>query len=181
MKKTRFDHWPCPVARAVDQVGDAWTLLILREAFYGLCRFDEFEEALGIGRNILARRLDRMVEAGLLERVPYQRRPLRHEYRLRPAGRALFPVLMALFRWGEDWATGPEGPPIAMVDRRTGQPVRPVLVDEASGLALSPERVRAQPGPGFPPGLLSEAPVRRRFRLTGDAPQAPRPGRDATP
>jgi len=165
VKKTRFDQWPCPVARAIDQVGDAWTLLILREAFYGLRRFDQLEEALGIGRNILARRLDRMVEAGLLERVPYQQRPVRHEYQLLPRGRALFPVLMALLRWGNDWAAGPEGAPITLVDRRTGQPVQPVLVDEATGVPVTPERVRAQPGPGFPRALLEEEPVRRRFRL----------------
>jgi DNA-binding HxlR family transcriptional regulator len=165
VKRTRFDRWPCPVARAVDLVGDAWTLLILREAFYGLDRFDQLEEALGIGRNILARRLGRMVEAGLLERVPYQQRPLRHEYRLLPAGRALFPVLMTLFRWGEDWASGPEGPPVTMVDRRTDLRVRPVLVDEATGAPVTPERVRARPGPGFPPALLAEAAARRRFRL----------------
>ena len=166
MKKTRFDRWPCPVARAVDQAGDAWTLLILREAFYGQRRFDQFEEALGIGRNILARRLERMVENGLLERVPYQPRPLRHEYQLLPRGRALFPVLMALLRWGNDWAAGPEGPPVTLVDRRTGQPVQPVLVDEATGHPVTPERVRARPGPGFPGALLEEEPVRRRFRLT---------------
>jgi DNA-binding HxlR family transcriptional regulator len=165
MKRTRFDRWPCPVARAVDQVGDAWTLLILREAFYGLRRFDQFEETLGIGRNILTGRLGRMVEAGLLERVPYQQRPLRHEYQLSRRGRALFPVLMALFRWGEEWASGDEGPPITMVDRRSGRPVRPVLVDEETGLAITPERVRARPGPGFPRALLDEGPVQRRFRL----------------
>jgi DNA-binding HxlR family transcriptional regulator len=165
VKKTRFDRWPCPVARAIDLVGDAWTLLLLREAFYGVRRFDQLEAALGIGRNILSRRLDRMVAGGLLERVRYQQRPVRHEYQLLPRGRALFPVLMALQRWGADWTSGAEGAPVVLVDRRTGQPVRPLLVDEVSGGPLTPERVRAHPGPGFPPALLEDAAVRRRFRL----------------
>jgi DNA-binding HxlR family transcriptional regulator len=169
------------VARAVDLVGDAWTLLILREAFYGLRRFDQLEAALGIGRNILARRLDRMVAEGLLEKVRYQERPVRHEYQLLPRGRALFPVLMALHRWGSDWAAGPEGPPVRLVDRRTGQPVRPVLVDEATGLPVTPERVRARPGPGFPRALLADQPVRRRFRLDGESTETAGAGGEPSP
>jgi DNA-binding HxlR family transcriptional regulator len=165
VKRTRFHRWPCSIARAADLVGDAWTLLILREAFYGVRRFDRFEAELGIGRNILARRLDRMVRERLLERVPYQERPRRHEYRLLPRGRALFPVLMALFRFGDEWLAGEEGPPIALVQRRTGRPVRPRVVDEETGAELGLEDVRAVPGPGFPPDLLRTGKVRRRFRL----------------
>jgi DNA-binding HxlR family transcriptional regulator len=165
MKRVRFDRWPCSIARAADLVGDAWTLLILREAFYGVRRFDQFEAELGIGRNILSRRLDRMVKERLLERAPYQARPRRFEYRLLPRGRALFPVLMALFRWGDDWLAGEQGPPIDLVHRRTGRPLRPRVVDEGTGAEIALEDVRARPGAGFPAALLATAPVRRRFRL----------------
>jgi DNA-binding HxlR family transcriptional regulator len=97
-----YDSQACCLARALEVVGERWTLLIVRDAFRGLRRFDEFQESLGIARNVLAQRLAALVEHGILERVPYQERPVRHEYRLTPKGRELRTGLVALMQWGEE-------------------------------------------------------------------------------
>ena len=106
MRRTRFDEWPCPIARTTDLIGDWWTPLVLREAFFGSRRFDEFQQALGIGRNVLAARLRRLVAEGLLERRLYQERPRRYEYVLSESGRDFLGVLAALMRWGDRWLGG---------------------------------------------------------------------------
>src|SRR5690606_12333537 len=149
MRRTRFHDWPCSVARTVDLLGDWWTPLVLREAFYGARRFDDFLE-LGIGRNILTERLSRLVEEGVFEKVPYQERPTRFEYRLTDKGRALFGVLAAMIRWGDDWLAGEEGPPIELVDRRSGEVVRPSGVGRRTPEPLDPRTLAVRPGPGFP-------------------------------
>jgi DNA-binding HxlR family transcriptional regulator len=143
MRRTRFDRWPCPIARATDLVGDWWTPIILRNAFLGQRRFDQFQESLGVPRAILARRLARLVEEGLLERVLYEQRPPRYEYRLTEKGRAFWDVLAALWRYGEDWLwdEGSE-PPVRLLDRETGRVVRPVVVDEATGNRLDVRRLK---------------------------------------
>jgi DNA-binding HxlR family transcriptional regulator len=114
MKRTRFSQWPCSVARTVDLLGDWWTPLVLRDAYYGVRRFDDFQRDLKIGRNILTERLNRLVDEGLLERVPYQERPVRHDYLLTDKGRDFFPVMVAMMRWGDRWLTGDEGPPVTL-------------------------------------------------------------------
>ncbi|MEU8328799.1 helix-turn-helix domain-containing protein [Micromonospora sp. NPDC048839] len=100
----------CSIARALEVVGERWTLLIVRNALVGDCRFDSFLSDLGMARNVLAQRLNTLVEAGIFERVPYKYRPLRHEYRLTPRGRELAPVLMALMQWGDKHSTGGRQP-----------------------------------------------------------------------
>ncbi|MTK33197.1 transcriptional regulator, partial [Nocardia seriolae] len=111
MKRTSFANWPCTVARTVDLLGDWWTPLILREAFYGAKRFDDFETTLGLSRNILTQRLTRLVEAGLLTKVPYQDRPVRHEYLLTDQGRDFFPVIAAMMAWGARYLAPATGKP----------------------------------------------------------------------
>lgn len=143
--RTSTAGWPCSIARAVDVLGDPWTLLVLREAFYGVRRFDELQANLGVGRAVLSRRLDGLVEEGLLERRRYQDRPPRHEYVLTPAGRDSWPVLATLLSWGERHRADPDGPPILLVDDRTGAPVTPVVVDAHTGAALDPRGVRVVP------------------------------------
>ncbi len=101
----------CSVARALEVVGERWTLLILRNVFLGLHRFDDQQQQLGIARNVLASRLERLVEEQILERRPYGERPVRHEYHLTEKGRALWPVLVELLQWGDRYAPEPEGPP----------------------------------------------------------------------
>ena len=114
MKRTPFADWPCSIARTVDLIGDWWTPLVLREAFTGVRRFDDYQRNLGIGRNSLTQRLHRLVDAGTLARRPYQDRPLRHEYVLTEKGRDFYPVLAAMMRWGDRWLSGDEGPPVRL-------------------------------------------------------------------
>jgi DNA-binding HxlR family transcriptional regulator len=149
MRRTRFEDWNCSIARATDVLGDWWTPLVLREAFYGVRRFDDFVDALGIGRNILAERLKRLTDEGILDKVAYQERPARYEYRLTDKGRALFGVIAMLHRWGNDWLVTDDGPPVELVDRDTGEVVNPIVVDEATGKVLDPRHLRVRRGPGF--------------------------------
>jgi DNA-binding HxlR family transcriptional regulator len=167
MRRTRFHDWPCSVARTVDLLGDWWTPLVLRECFYGVRRFDDFQGRLGIGRNVLTERLGRLVGEGLLAKVPYQERPVRHEYRLTDKGRDFFGVIAAMLRWGDDWLAGEAGPPVELRDRRTGAVVRPVVVDEATGERLDPRHVTVVPGPGLTPEERAEAEAEGRFAGLG--------------
>ncbi len=145
MRRTRFDDWQCPVARAVDLLGDWWTPLVIRSAFLGCRRFEEFTDALGIPRNVLTERLNRLTDEGVFERRPYSERPPRHEYRLTEKGRALYPVIVALLTWGSDWLDWDEDePPVRLVDRDTGAPLHPVLVDATTGEPLDPRRTRVE-------------------------------------
>ena len=128
MRRTPFADWPCSVARTVDLLGDWWTPLVLRECYYGVRRFDDFQRRLGIGRNILTRRLGRLVDEGLLTRRRYHDRPVRHEYVLTPKGRDFFGVIAAMMRWGDRWLAGPEGPPVVMHHRPCGHDLRPEVV-----------------------------------------------------
>lgn len=143
MRRTRFDDQPCPIARTTDLIGDWWTPLVMREAFTGKRRFDELQSALNVPRAVLTARLKRLCDEGMLERVEYQQSPARYEYRLTDKGRAFWAVLAAMFRWGSDWLW-PEGerPPLVLIDRKTGDEVRPLVVDENTGEALDLRRVR---------------------------------------
>jgi DNA-binding HxlR family transcriptional regulator len=142
MRRTRFDEWPCPIARVTDLVGDWWTPLVLRECFYGRRRFDEFVDALGIPRPVLSKRLERLVDEEMLERHEYSAHPPRSEYRLTDKGRAFWDVLAAMWRWGMDWQWTADDPPLRLVDRETGDEVRPAVVDEITGDPLDVRRVR---------------------------------------
>jgi DNA-binding HxlR family transcriptional regulator len=145
LRRTRFDRAPCPIARATDLVGDWWTPIILRNVILGQRRFDQLTEALGVPRAILARRLGRLVAEGLLEKRLYEERPPRHEYVPTEKGRAFWDVLAALWRFGEDWLWEPgKTPPVQIVDRETGRPVRPVVVDEHTGQRLTLDRIRVR-------------------------------------
>jgi DNA-binding HxlR family transcriptional regulator len=143
MRRTRFDASPCPIARTTDLIGDWWTPIVLREAFLGRRRFDEFQQSLDVSRGVLAQRLSRLVDEGLLERKLYEERPPRYEYVLTEKGRSFYPVLAAMFRWGSDWLweEGSETP-FELYDRDTGQAIRPRLVDERTGEPIDVRRVR---------------------------------------
>jgi DNA-binding HxlR family transcriptional regulator len=143
MRRTRFDASPCPIARTTDLVGDWWTPMVMREAFLGTRRFDEFQEALSLSRGVLAQRLGRLVEEGLLERRLYQEHPPRHEYVLTDKGRAFYPVLAAMWRWGADWLweEGAETP-YELYDKQSGEAVRPQVVDEHTGRPIDVRRIR---------------------------------------
>jgi DNA-binding HxlR family transcriptional regulator len=124
-------------------MGDWWTPIVMREAFLGRRRFDEFQKSLSLSRGVLAQRLSRLVEEGLLEKHLYRERPPRHEYVLTEKGRAFYPVLAAMWRYGEDWLweDGSE-PPIELYDRKTGEVVRPIVIDENTGDPIDVRRLR---------------------------------------
>jgi DNA-binding HxlR family transcriptional regulator len=143
MRRTRFDDWPCPIARTTDLIGDWWTPIVLREAFMGRRRFDDFRAAIGIPPAVLTKRLDRLVDEGLLRKQQYEERPPRYEYRLTDKGRAFWDVLAAMWRWGSDWCFEEEGgSPLIMSDTETSQEVRPLVVDERTREPLDVRRVR---------------------------------------
>jgi DNA-binding HxlR family transcriptional regulator len=136
----------CPIARSLDRVGEWWSILILRDAFHGLTRFDQFQKRLGIAPNMLARRLATLVDSGLLERRLYSERPPRHEYVLTERGRDFRPVLWALLAWGNKHFC-PEGTTVQVVDANTGAPADPVLVDRNTGRVLSEPAFTVAAGP----------------------------------
>ncbi|MGH7097442.1 MAG: winged helix-turn-helix transcriptional regulator [Stellaceae bacterium] len=146
MRRKSFGNMQCPIARSLERVGEWWSILILRDAFHGLTRFDQFEESLGIAPNMLARRLTSLVEAGLLERRRYSERPPRDEYVLTAAGRDFRPVLWALLAWGNKHFA-PEGKSLVVIDSRTGEEAEPVLVDRKSGRPLAAPDFRSAAGP----------------------------------
>ena len=118
MQRKSFEKMPCPIARSLERVGEWWSMLIMRDALHGFRRFDEFQKSLGIAPNILARRLEALVEAGLLERRRYSEHPPRDEYVPTPRGRDLRPVLWALLAWGNRHFA-PEGPSVVLLDAET--------------------------------------------------------------
>ncbi|HET6554790.1 MAG TPA: helix-turn-helix domain-containing protein [Dyella sp.] len=136
----------CPVARSLERVGEWWSMLILRDAFYGIRRFDDFVQSLGIAPNILSRRLADLVVAGLLERRPYSARPKRYEYVLTEQGRDFRPVLLALMNWGNRHFS-PEGPSILLIDTQSGQPVELAPVDLHTGEPIARGRHVVIAGP----------------------------------
>jgi DNA-binding HxlR family transcriptional regulator len=136
----------CPVARTLEYIGEWWSILILRDAFQGFTRFDEFQKSLGIAPNILSRRLKHMTEAGLFERRLYSKRPLRHDYVLTQKGRDLFPVVMAIFAWGNTHLA-PKGATVLIAERKTARRLDPVLVDASSKRPITPGNVMLIAGP----------------------------------
>jgi DNA-binding HxlR family transcriptional regulator len=144
MRRTRFDDWPCPIARTTDLIGDWWTPLVLREAFLGRRRFEEFQAALDAPRAVLTARLKRLCDEGMLTKVAYQERPVRYEYRLTEKGRAFWDVLAAMWRWGNDWLFEPDGPTLQLVDRDTGDEVVPAVVDARTGQLLDVRKLRVR-------------------------------------
>jgi DNA-binding HxlR family transcriptional regulator len=143
-----YDSQVCSLARALEVLGERWTLLIVRDALRGLVRFDDFQRSLGVARNVLTDRLGRLVEAGILDRVPYQDRPTRYEYRLTPMGRELGVPVMSLMHWGDRHLAGPAGPPRLTRHHGCGGDVRVTATCTACGETLRPGELDVVPGPG---------------------------------
>jgi DNA-binding HxlR family transcriptional regulator len=139
----------CSVARALSVVGERWTLLILRDAFLGTRRFDQFQARLGITRHRLSERLGKLVDEGVLTKVRYSDKPPRFEYRLTRKGLALYPVLMTLGRWGDEWMDRDEGPPVEYFHQGCGRKTRAVLTCDCCGEALKPPQVTPMVGPAL--------------------------------
>jgi DNA-binding HxlR family transcriptional regulator len=146
MQRKSFEEMQCPIARSLERVGEWWSILILRDAFLGLTRFDQFQKSLGIAPNMLTRRLNGLVESGLLERSRYSERPPREEYLLTERGRDFRPVLWAMLTWGNKHFAE-EGASVILVDSETGLPADPVLVDRVSGRIMEPPAFRPAAGP----------------------------------
>jgi DNA-binding HxlR family transcriptional regulator len=156
MQRKSFGNMPCPIARSLERVGEWWSMLILRDALHGLTRFDEFQNSLGIAPNMLTRRLNALVDAGLLERQRYSERPPRYEYVLTARGRDFRPILVALLAWGNKHFA-PEGASVLLVNTKTGAAVDPIIVDRATGRPIrEPEYV-------FAPGPAAGERTRRRY------------------
>lgn len=152
MRWNEIGDVPCSVARTLSVIGDRWTLLVLRDAFLRTRRFEDFQRHLGVTRHLLADRLRKLVASGILDKVAYQQRPVRHEYVLTPKGRDLYPVIVSLVSWGDRWMAGEEGPPLALVHKGCGHRMSPALVCPECGEPVGPRDVTAELGPA-----LSEA------------------------
>lgn len=153
----------CPVARSLERVGEWWSILILRDAIYGMTRFDEFQKNLAIAPNILTRRLTALVEAGLLEKRLYCEKPPRYEYILTPRGRDFRPILLSLQAWGNRHFA-PEGASVMLVDRATSLPADPILVDRNTGQPITDASHANAAGPA------ASARVQRRLTKPRKAP-----------
>ena len=144
---TPHDDQLCSIAASLQLIGDRWSLLILRDAFRGVRRFDELAADLGIARNLLADRLQKLVDHGILVKQPYQQRPVRYEYRLSAKGIDLSPALVALMRWGDKHVLD-ESPPVVLVHDRCGTPLEQTLTCPECAEAVSPRAIKSRPGPG---------------------------------
>ena len=151
MLRREYDTQNCSVARTLEVIGERWTLLIIRNAFYGIRRFDDHQRWLGIARNVLQARLERLVEEGILSKELYQERPPRYEYRLTQKGRDLWPVLVTLLQWG-DRHMAEAGPPVVLEHRDCGGGVDGHLRCDRCGADLDARDVRPTEGPGVLPG-----------------------------
>lgn len=146
MRHTSFETMQCPIARGLERVGEWWSILILRDAFLGSTRFEQFEKSLQIASTSLTRRLNTLVEAGMLERHRYSERPPRDEYLLTARGRDFRPVLWSLLAWGNRHFA-PEGSAVVIVDAETGAVADPILVDSASLRPMTGPAFRTAAGP----------------------------------
>jgi DNA-binding HxlR family transcriptional regulator len=165
----------CPIARSLEEVGEWWSILILRDAFHGLTRFDEFQKSLGVAPNMLARRLVALVDSGLLVRRRYSARPPRDDYRLTAKGKDFLPVMLSLLAWGNRHLSGPTGAAVLVKDRETGAVVDPLVVDAKTMKPLSARAVRLAAGPGAGPE------IRHRVAQIDRAARKPRPAADSRP
>lgn len=165
MQRKSFKDEECVIARGLERVGEWWSILILREAFQGATRFEEFQKALDIAPNMLTRRLRGLVEGGILERRRYSETPERFEYILTPRGEDFRPVLLALFHWGSEHFT-PEGRSVLLVDSETGREAQPVLIDQVSGRAVCDPSFRFVPGPAASDAMKLRLTAPRRAPMT---------------
>jgi DNA-binding HxlR family transcriptional regulator len=148
MARTSFADMNCGIGQALEVLGDWWTLLIIRDSFFGARRFGDFERSLGIAKNILTARLQHLVDHGIFEKVDIGSEGQRFEYRLTDKGRGLLPILTAMREWSDEWVFGRGNEPVIMQDRKTGRRVPKLRLVDADGNVLAPGDLRAIAGPG---------------------------------
>jgi DNA-binding HxlR family transcriptional regulator len=170
VRRKSFDKMSCPIARSLERVGEWWSMLVMRDALHGLTRFDEFQKSLGIAPNMLTRRLNALVEAGLLARHRYSVRPPRDEYLLTARGRDFRPVLIALLAYGNRHFA-PEGASVTIVDAQSGAEAEPVVVDRATGRPIREPEFAWVPGPAAGERTRARY-AKRRQREAAQAPAA---------
>lgn len=151
IKSEKVDPFRRSVGHVLDIIGEGWSILIIREAFYGTRRFEEFQGRLGIARNILTARLKNLCANEILNRVPVKEGARRHEYLLTPKGKEMMPILIALTQWGDKWVFGSGNEPVIFLDREEGQPISRVQVYSAKGEVLRPRDIMVKAGPGATP------------------------------
>jgi DNA-binding HxlR family transcriptional regulator len=151
MKRSRSTNKECSIARAMDVVGDRWSILLLREAYYGTRRFDEFQYYLGVAPNILSTRLKKFVDLAMMTRVPLPEHRGRYEYALTKKGRDFFPTYLALKQWGDLWLAEPEGPQVVFRDRTSGRQIEYPTPLSGRGEPLQLEDIEIVPGAGAVP------------------------------
>ena len=186
MKRNIASEPPCPISRSLKRVGEWWSVLILRDALYGVSRFDQFQKGLGIAPNILTKRLHSLVEDGFLERHRYSEKPPRYEYLLTPLGRDFRMVIVALYAWGNKHLS-PDGASLLLVDAKSGVVAHPIMVDKESGRPITASDFIFVAGPNASermierlslvasrPGLLQETAVQG---ATGPPDKHPDPAR----
>jgi DNA-binding HxlR family transcriptional regulator len=147
VERKSFADMHCSVAQCLEVTGEWWSMLIIRDAFLGVTRFDDFQQRLGIARNILNQRLARLVEEGVLDKVAYSDHPPRYDYRLTAKGRDLWPIMTAMRQWGDKHAA-PDGPPLNVIHKKCGEVSQAVMTCSACGEPLTARDVRAVRGPG---------------------------------
>jgi DNA-binding HxlR family transcriptional regulator len=150
MQRKSFEKMACPIARSLERVGEWWSILIMRDALHGMTRFDEFQNSLGIAPNMLTRRLNSLVDAGLLERRRYNDHPPRHEYVPTVCGRDFFPVLVTLLTWGNKHFAH-DGQRVVIANRNTGAAVDPILVERATRVRVDESNYTLAAGPDASP------------------------------
>lgn len=155
--RRRFNRENCSVARALEILGDWWTLLLVREAFLGVRRFADFEANLGISKNVLTRRLDHLVRHDIFARVDAGVHGERYEYVLTPMGKDLVTVMTALRQWGDRWVFGQGREPLLVLDRRTGRPIPPLRILDETGALMQARDMEPHPGPGASKRTLARA------------------------
>ncbi len=184
MQRKSFSKMTCPIARGLERVGEWWSMLIMRDALHGLTRFDEFRNSLGIAPNMLTRRLNALVEAGLLERRRYSTRPPRYEYLPTETGRDFRPVLVALLAWGNRHFA-PEGASVMIVNGDTGKPADPIVVDGVTGRQIREPDFIFAPGPAASERTLQRYATQRKLerarRAAGSAAEPRQAWKRSTP
>ena len=154
LKPEKYDPFRRSVGHVLDIIGEGWSILIIREAFLGTRRFEEFQGRLGIARNILTTRLKKLCANEILDRVPVKEGAKRHEYILTNKGKDMMPLLVALTQWGDKWVYGENNVPLIFLDRDQGEPIASVQVFSASGEVLRPRNVMIKAGPGATPEAI---------------------------
>ncbi|MCP4387203.1 MAG: helix-turn-helix transcriptional regulator [Gammaproteobacteria bacterium] len=150
-KPEKFDPFRRSVGHVLDIIGEGWSILIIREAFLGTRRFEEFQKRLGIARNILTARLKNLCANEILDRVPVKEGAKRHEYILTNKGKDMMPLLVSLTQWGDKWVFGEGREPVIFLDREHSEPISRIQVYSAKGEVLRPRDIRVKAGPGATP------------------------------